>query len=279
MFNQLQALTKRPAPYEDYENCVAKLWADDHISKGMLEAHLNPHWDAATRPHTRVQEDVKWINSIAPTEKYPTLLDLGCGPGIYAQLFHKAGYQVTGMDFSRRSIDYAKNSARENSLPITYHYQDYLTLDFKEQFDLITLINYDFGVLSPESRAKLLKKIHAALKPKGLLVFDVFTPHRPDREENSSWKYTDKGNFFSPQPCLCLNSFFLYEEKRTSCRRHLIITEQQIKSIHIWEHTFTKDELTHDLSVAGFVSKDFYGNTTGADYCEDGKEICVIAKK
>jgi len=72
-------------------------WDDDHISKGLLEAHLSPDWDAATRNHEFVDKSVNWIASIANPEKYNKLLDLGCGPGLYAERFHKAGYSVTGI--------------------------------------------------------------------------------------------------------------------------------------------------------------------------------------
>ena len=280
MFTQLQALLAKPALFENRENCTAALWNDLHISKGMLDAHLNPTWDAATRPHATVRENVNWIGTIAPAGKYRALLDLGCGPGIYAELFHEAGYQVTGMDFSKRSVSYAQDSAARKGYGITYHCQDYLTLDYAGQFDIATLINYDFGVLSAADREKLLAKLYAALKPNGLLIFDVFTPHRAhSREESSTWEYSSTGGFFSPQPYLCLNSFFLYEEGRIYCDRHIIITEQGIKPIYIWEHTFTADELTRDLSAAGFAVNGFYGDMNGAAYRENGHEICVVAQK
>ena len=126
MFTELISIMKKPALYE---KGTGELWTDEHISKGMLDAHLNPDWDAATRNHATVREIVRWISSIAPAEKYHNLLDLGCGPGIYAEEFHKAKYKVSGMDFSERSINYAQNSAHEKNLPITYYFQSYLTLD------------------------------------------------------------------------------------------------------------------------------------------------------
>ncbi len=51
---------------------------------------------------------------------YPLLFDIGCGPGIYAEKFARQGYYVTGIDFSKRSIDYAKNSALKQGLDISY---------------------------------------------------------------------------------------------------------------------------------------------------------------
>ena len=276
MFTTLMSMMKKPALYE---KGTGELWTDEHISKGMLEAHLNPDWDAATRKHSTVREIVKWISSVAPAEKYRDLLDLGCGPGIYAEEFHKAGYRVSGMDFSERSINYARNSAQEKNLPITYYYQSYLTLDFTAQFDIITLIYYDFGVLSTEDRAKLLKKIYSALRPGGLLILEVLTPqHFSDQQEYKSWEYAEKG-FFCAKPHLCLKSFYRYDEQSTILDQYIIVTEQSVRHINNFQHTFTKDEFLQDLSTAEFSTKTFYGNMTGAEYSADGKEMCVIAHK
>jgi len=276
MFRQLMALMQKPALYE---KSTGKFWDDEHISKGMLASHLDPYWDAATRKHAFVRESVQWIAKIAPAAKHRTLLDLGCGPGIYAELFHEAGYQVTGVDFSERSINYARNSAQIKNSPITYHLRDYLELDFKEQFDIVTLINYDFGVLSTENRAKLLRKIRTALTAGGLLIFDVFTPQQySGRKEYKSWEYAEEG-FFSAEPHICLNTLYAYPEQNTFCNQHIVITEKDMKCLNIWEHTFTKDELVQDLIDAGFIVNHFYGNIAGNDYCDSGKEMCVVAQK
>ena len=45
MFNELKKHVIKPPLYSQSTN---KFWDDEHISKGMLEAHLNPNWDAAT---------------------------------------------------------------------------------------------------------------------------------------------------------------------------------------------------------------------------------------
>ncbi|MCL2356206.1 MAG: class I SAM-dependent methyltransferase [Defluviitaleaceae bacterium] len=274
MFEKLSALTRKPALYE---KGTMELWTDEHISAGMLEAHLNPDIDGATRKHATVRKIVKWVGTVAPAEKYRNMLDLGCGPGIYAEQFHKAGYNVTGLDFSQRSVDYAKKSAHEQNLPVTYHRGDYLVMDFKEQFDLITLIYCDFGALSAEDRACLLKKIHAALKPGGLLIFDVFTPHQyAGREEYKNWEFAQSG-FFAAEPYLCLNSLHKYDN--TFCKQHIVITENSVRHINVWEHTFTKGELSQDLHTAGLSAKNFYGNISGADYSDTGTEMCVVAEK
>ncbi|MCL2254122.1 MAG: class I SAM-dependent methyltransferase [Lachnospiraceae bacterium] len=276
MITKIMEIAKRPALYE---SGTMELWTDEHISKGMLECHINPETDAATRKHSTVQKIVKWIGTLAPGTEYRNLLDLGCGAGIFAEEFYHIGYNVTGMDFSERSITYARNSAREKNLPITFHHRDYLTMDFERQFDIITLIYYDFGVLSTKNRALLLEKIYTALKPNGILIFDIYTPYQySERHEYKSWEYAESG-FFSGKPHLCLNSFYRYDEQNTFCDQHIIITNHDVRYINIWEHTFTKDELSQNLSTAGFKIDNFYGDMAGCNYCEKNKELCVVARK
>lgn len=276
MLTQVMKMAKKPALYA---KGTMELWTDEHISKGMLECHLNPDVDAATRKHSTVRKIVEWIGDVAPAKQYCNLLDLGCGAGIYTEGFYQKGYNVTGMDFSERSIAHAKNSAQEKNLPITYHYRDYLTMDFEGQFDLVTLIYYDFGVLSTDNRASLLKKIYTSLKPSGILIFDVYTPHQySGRKEYKRWEYAE-GGFFCDKPHLCLNSFYRYDEQNTFCDQHIIITEQNVRYINIWEHTFTIEELFQDIATAGFDIDNLYGDMTGRIYCDDSKEICVVARK
>lgn len=157
-----------------YEPSTAKFWDDEHISKMMLEAHLNKNWDAASRKYDFMIESSKWIKSLCNINQ-SRLLDLGCGPGLYDALFDQLGFEVTGIDFSKRSIDYAKNQAILCNQDIKYYYQNYLDINYNKEFDVITLIYCDFGVLSDNDQKTLLKKIYQALDNKGIFIFDVWT--------------------------------------------------------------------------------------------------------
>lgn len=78
---------------------------------------------------------------------------------------------MTGLDFSANSIAYAK----AHDAKTTYLVQDYLEMDFENEFDLITFIYCDYGALVLEDREKILKNSYRALKSGGQLLFDVFT--------------------------------------------------------------------------------------------------------
>ena len=276
MFNELRKYLKKP---ELYAPSSGKFWDDEHISKGMLEAHLAPHRNAATRSHDFVDKSVEWITSIAPPIKFQQLLDLGCGPGIYAERFHKAGYKVTGIDFSKRSIEYAKKQTLLNKSNIQYYYKDYLTIDYVEQFDVITLIYCDYAVLSISDRQKLLNKVYQALKPDGKFIFDVFTPSMR-KPESRSWYYSEKSGFWSDKPHICLESVYQYDdEDKTELTQTIVITEDTIYCYNIWNHFFTRESLVSEIEPIGFKSLEFYGDVAGKEYSDSGETICVVLTK
>ncbi len=113
MFNAMTKILERPALYKNTE---VAFWNDEYISKQMLKAHLDPEFEGASRKLKFIEKSVAWIKEIVPPSSYPLLLDIGCGPGIYAERFTGIGYQVTGIDFSIRSIDYGQNSAIKQGL-------------------------------------------------------------------------------------------------------------------------------------------------------------------
>ena len=272
----LEYLSKRPEVYEVTE---LKFWDDFHISKGMLAAHLNPELESATRKHSFIEKSVNGIKEITAGGNRKKLLDLGCGPGIYAELFAEKGFDVTGIDISGRSIDYAKENTIKKESNIKYYKKSYLDMEYTEEFDVITLIYCDFGVLNPAEREKLLKKIYKALKPGGILIFDVFSEKEYQmKEENTNWSYNN-GGYWSENPYVCLYSFRRYDETASFLEQYVIIEEENIKCYNLWNHAFSTEELREDLEKAGFDKYEFYNNVSGESYTKESNVICIAAYK
>ena len=57
--NKLFSLLQKPTLWQ---RSSKPFWNGEHISKSILEAHLNPDWDAASRKHS-YEEAVKDIMS------------------------------------------------------------------------------------------------------------------------------------------------------------------------------------------------------------------------
>ena len=280
MYKELMALMKKPelnAPSTIVSNYA--LWADEHISKGMLKSHLSPDEEGATSKHEFVSKSVQWITEIAPPTQYAKLLDLGCGPGVYAERFANAGYSVTGVDFSQRSIAYAKEQTEFNSSGIEYHLQNYLAIDFTERFDVVTIINKDYPVLSLADRTKLLKKVYQALKPGGKFIFDVFTP-KVRAKESRTWRFHENGGFMCNKPHLLLEAVYQYDdEDKTELHQNIVVTDEDVNCINIWNHYLSKEMLLSEILPIGFEKVDFFGNIAGEKYSDEGETICVVITK
>jgi len=197
-FNKIINLSAKP---DLYQKGTAVMWTDSYISKQLLEVHLNSEVDLASRKKKTIESTVKWILDKAGKSNLK-ILDLGCGPGLYSQLLAENGHQVTGVDFSKHSIEYARKTAEDNNLEIDYRKQNYLELEDHEKYDLVILIFTDFGVLSPDDRAILLFNIHRALKPGGFFLFDVLNDNQLDQKvSDKSWDISKKG-FWREAPYL-----------------------------------------------------------------------------
>ena len=247
--------TKRPAVYS---KGTAQMWVDKYISDRLLEVHLNPDIGLASRKGTTIEKTVGWILDKVPGDKLE-ILDLGCGPGLYAEKMAVKGHTVTGMDFSANSISYARGSADCKGLGITYLHQDYLELDDENRYDLIMMIFTDFGVLIPEERERLLKNIHRALKPGGRFLFDVLNENFPVKEAGAkNWESVEKG-FWRNKPYLALTESIYYEEQQVTLSQHVIIDgSEEVDVYRFWIHTFSHSGLEGILSSHNFRDTECY---------------------
>ena len=98
--------------------------------------------------------------------------------------FAERGASVTGIDISDHSLAHAATEAERIGSAVRWLHADYLTDPLPEGFDLVTLIYYDYGALSPQQRRRLLARIHTMLAPGGKLVLDVLgMPSFRERKE------------------------------------------------------------------------------------------------
>jgi SAM-dependent methyltransferase len=275
MFTILSECLKRP---EIYTLSAMSFWQDEYISKMLLETHLNPDIDLASRKLDFIEKSVNWIGKTVPPTSYPKLLDVGCGPGLYAERFAKMGYEVTGVDFSKRSIEYARNSAKEQHLPITYIYQSYLELKLQDSYDFAIMIYCDYAALSTENRALLMGNIYDRLNPGGKFLLDVFSINQYNVfEERQTWDIQD-GGFWSPEKYLCFNAYLKYHDY-TTLHQAVIITQNETKVYYIWNYCFTLDSLIDEASKAGFRVVQMYGDVAGQSYTDDNEIIAILLEK
>jgi len=262
-----------------YQKGTAVMWTDSYISKQLLKIHLNPDVDLASRKKTTIDSTVKWILDKVGKNNLK-ILDLGCGPGLYSQLLAKKGHHVTGVDFSEHSIQYAKKTAKVNSLGIDYRQQNYLELEDQEKYDLVILIFTDFGVLSPDERTILLSNIHRALKPGGFFLFDVLNDSQMDQKVNDkSWDISEQG-LWREKPYLVLSDSFLYPENKVVLYQHCVIDKDRFETYRFWTHFFSHEDLKNILTQNDFARIEFHENVLPESDIWNGHNVtfCIASK-
>lgn len=141
MFRALEKINTRPKAFEHYT--ASNLWTDEHTSKQMISFHLDKEIDVASRHEGFIERSIEWITSHFKIGADTKIADFGCGPGLYAARFAKMQANVTGIDFSDRSIQYARKFANREGLSIHYVTENYL------DGYLIFIVGYIRGKFSP----------------------------------------------------------------------------------------------------------------------------------
>jgi SAM-dependent methyltransferase len=101
------------------------------------------------------------------------ILDLACGFGRHANRLAARGHQVTGIDLTSGFLEIARRDALERGVSVDYQQGDMRKLDFVEVFDRVLLLFTAFGYFSDEENLDVLRRVARALKPAGMLAFDI----------------------------------------------------------------------------------------------------------
>jgi SAM-dependent methyltransferase len=106
------------------------------------------------------------------------VVDLGCGSGRWARLLLAAGYDVLGVDQSAAAIALA----RRNAPGATFRRGSFLDAPLP-RCDAVTALGEVLGYLMDErldggSLGRVFRRVHDALRPGGLFVFDLAAPGR-----------------------------------------------------------------------------------------------------
>lgn len=278
MFDRLENIHSRPKPFEFYT--AEELWSDEHTSQKMLEFHLNEQIDISSRKHEFIDTSVDWIISHFDIEPASRIADFGCGPGLYTSRLAKNGADVTGIDFSKRSIEYAKEQASKENLAIRYIRQNYLEFETDQRFDLILMIMCDYCALSPEQRRSLMQKFFQFLNPGGSVLLDVYSLNAyQKREEQSLFGENLQNDFWSANKYYGFANTFKYDKEKVILDKFTIIEHDRERTIYNWLQYFDKESLQQEFRECGFFDYVFYSDVAGTPFDEESDEFAIVTTK
>jgi cyclopropane fatty-acyl-phospholipid synthase-like methyltransferase len=278
MFEELEKINARPRPFEFYT--ASDLWTDEHTSEQMLAYHLNENVDLSSRNAKFIDRSVEWICSAFNVSAGTKIADFGCGPGLYATRLAQRQADVTGIDFSKRSIQYAQQVAAAEGLSIHYVNQDYLEFETDDRFDLIVMIMCDFCALSPAQRKKMLSKFNTMLEPGGSVLLDVYSLKAfEQRQEASTYEVNQLDGFWSSNKYYGFLSTLKYEQEKVVLDKYTIVEAARTRTVYNWLQYFSQEALEREFAEGGFEIAEVYADVAGSQFDAEAGEFAVAARK
>ncbi len=276
--NLLDLIQRKPNP-EPWSEGEHIPWNDPQFSKRMLKEHLSQEHDAASRRFSIIDQHVGWIHNELLQGQPARILDLGCGPGLYAGRLCQLGHTVTGIDFSPASIEYARSQGTPGC---TYRLDDIRTADYGRGYDLAMLIFGEFNIFPKDKARVMLRRMASALNDGGQLLLEphTFQAVKDNGEAPRTWG-SSEGGLFSDRPHLSLFENRWDETRKAAVTRYYIIDAETGEVTHFMEsmQAYTNEDYKQLLRESGFTDVQFYPSLGGAtDDYEAGLQA-VTARK
>ena len=257
-------------------------WNEPAFSQRMLREHLTQEHDMASRRFNRIDQQVAWIHQYLLGGKPSHVLDLGCGPGLYAQRLYRLGHTLTGVDFSPASMAYAREQALAEGLAITYLEEDLRTAEPGHGFDLVMLIYGEFNTFSPADAGLILDNAREALAPGGILLLEphTFEAVKQIGERPPYW-YTKQSGLYSDRPHILLGESTWDAESLTTTQRYYVIDAGTGDVSRLASSMQAYDEKAYRrlLETHGFTQINIYPSLTGQVDESSGTLMAISARK
>ena len=212
---------------------------------------------------------------------FKTILDLGCGTGTIAWLLSRKGYRVIAVDASSEMLTEAmgKAAAYPGFSPPLFVRQSMSRLDLGRQevdaaISTLDALNY---LISESDLRETFRRVYQFLRPGGLFLFDVNTPHKLRRMDKKI--YMDESNhifcvwrtFFTEKTGICVYQVDLFSQRPDGAWDRRFEEHQ--------ERAWSEEQLREFLSDAGFTRIQITGDLSGKPPARDADRWLVRAEK
>jgi SAM-dependent methyltransferase len=228
---------------------------------------------------------IDWLWERLALQPGAHLLDVTCGPGLYAVEFARRGCRVTGLDFSPASIAYARNLARREGVASRCEFveQDVRQVEDRYQdagFDAAILLYGQLAVFPIHEAELLLAQIAPSLRPGGRLVVELLDQDRVDKT-NSTWWFTDDTGLWGDRPFLHLGERFWHKTGQMSIERFYIIHLETgaLTEVTLCDQTYAVETMRQMLDQAGFPTVGVYPAWDGLPLYDAAEWVVYLARK
>jgi len=219
----------------------------------------------------QAQEEVEKILGIID-HPVRSVLDLCCGPGRFAGLLAREGYQVTGVDRTPFLLDIAQREYG-NSGDIEWVLSDMREFVRNESYDLVLNLYTSFGYFKdPAEDLLVLKNISQSLRQGGSFVIEVMGKEVMAKDfEPITASKTEDGLFVQAHEIL--------ENWNRIRTEWTLIKEGNIRTFTFEHSLYAASDLIRLCELAGFSDIRVFGDFDGGPYDHSASLLVITGKK
>jgi len=247
-------------------------WSDPEISRRILQLHLDPAHDQASRPPDLIAAECAFIAGILGDVlgRKARICDLTCGPGLYSLKLAEAGHEVVGVDHGPAAIAYARQQAKKARSAVSFLKQDVRRVSFSDGcFDLVMMIYGQANAFPEAELGRLLAKARRWITLDGLLLLEFATLQELQADLGRNWKILEN-SIFHDGPHLWLEEKAYLKHKRLQQHQIFILDEagKQAASHAVNHQSYTPPEIEQLLRASGWRLEALFGDLTGRPFDE-----------
>ena len=283
LFQALWKIYNRPERPEPWARDGNLPWNDPDFSRRMLREHLDQSHGAASRVLKERNLQLDWLWNKLALRPGGRVLDVTCGPGLYAVALAGRGCDVTGVDFGPASIAYARELAQREGVAgrCTFVENDVRGMVYPEKsFDAALFLYGQLAVFTRDEAQALLVEIARALRPGASLCVELLDQNRVDKKD-STWWYTDDKGLWGDSPFLHLGERLWFPDQELSLERFQILQLEtgELSEVQLCDQSYSVETMTRMMRRAGFAKVDVYPAWDGLPLYDADEWVIYVATK
>lgn len=246
-------------------------WYKDFFEKWYLSIYLS----GSRFKLFYTKKEIAFIKKALNLPKNEKILDLCCGHGRHLLPLANMGYQMTGLDLSKKALSILNKEIKNKKLKARIIRGDMRKIPFKNEFDAVINMFTAFGYLETDYEDfKVLKSVARALKPGGKFLIDIINrDYILANLQPKSWEKIGK---------LLILEERIYNFKNHHYTVKVWILDEKGK----WHRNtyalriYSLAEMKKNLSKVGLKIVKIYGDTIGnKKFNKNSKRLVILAIK
>lgn len=263
---------------KEFEYNSNNIWTNEKVEEFVFNSYFSPEIEGGSENEKKINSTVEFIVNNFPSQYYPYVLDLGCGPGFYSYKLAKKKYFVTGIDISNKALTYAKEKAC-NIENLNYYNMNIFDLTLKNKYNIILLLFFTYSNFMKKDRITLLDNVKKMLADENsLFLLDVGTVYRYN--QFNYFNYWEKSHSInkSINEFILLGSFRLYENHLLLHKQVIFFKNGEILEFLDWQKHFSISEIRNELKESGFEIINIFGDSLGKNIDKDSEQMYLLCK-